>query len=438
MLAASVERLASSLVICESRGLRLHSHSVSGAPAARSCSTTCITLSSISRKMISSDTDILSRPARPLMWWMMCITLSTTHAHFWCGPWLDATRNRSRAGRSPATSSGIAIANARDRYSTASLRTSSSRAISSSFSGSNSLSRRKRSTSAWSAKLSRCQSTTEPPRKSRRTASISASVSSPTVESRATRGRTVLTTLRVYACLPGLDSRNVAVNRLITPRAAITFPMTAIMYVLASNNAAMRLCVPGYFRRGRRASPRKRPPAPLPPAPASPARQLRRPPRILNPRPRDHVRPFRHSGRSVDRRDQAHPRDDRPRTRPALAAARARPARAALLRWVDLPPHPGHAMAAAARVLCRGDLPVPALGRVRDRVPARGLVVHEAVAADRLPPVLPDPARRQGVAIPAARLLLRSQPPGDAGPRYLHLERPRRRHRRRRAGADRW
>ena len=60
MFAASVERFASSFVICESRGLRLHSHSASGAPAARSCSTTCMTLSSISRKMISSETDILS------------------------------------------------------------------------------------------------------------------------------------------------------------------------------------------------------------------------------------------------------------------------------------------------------------------------------------------------------------------------------------------
>ena len=97
-------------MIWESRGLRLHSNSEIGAPAARSCSTTCITFSSISRKMISSETDTLSSAARPLMWWMMCITLSTTHAHFWWGPWLEATRNRSRDGRSPATSSGIAIA----------------------------------------------------------------------------------------------------------------------------------------------------------------------------------------------------------------------------------------------------------------------------------------------------------------------------------------
>ena len=129
------------------------------------------------------------------------------------------------------------------------------------------------------------------------------------------------------------------------------------------------------------------------------------------------VRPFRHIRRSVDRRDQACPRGDRPRTRPALAAALARPARAGLLRWADLPPHAGDAVAAAARVLRRGDLPVPALGHVRDRVPARGLVVQPAMAADRLSPVLPDPARRQGVAVPAAGLLLRPQPAGDAGAR---------------------
>ena len=29
---------------------------------------------------------------------MMCITLSTTQAHVWCGPLRDAIRNRSRAG----------------------------------------------------------------------------------------------------------------------------------------------------------------------------------------------------------------------------------------------------------------------------------------------------------------------------------------------------
>ena len=67
MFAASVERFAISFVICESRGLRLHSNSDSGAPAARSCSTTASTLSSISRKMISSDTLTLSSAARPLM-----------------------------------------------------------------------------------------------------------------------------------------------------------------------------------------------------------------------------------------------------------------------------------------------------------------------------------------------------------------------------------
>ena len=67
MLAASVDRFASSFVICESRGLRLHSNSASGAPAARSCSTTCSTFSSISRKMISSETETLSSAWRPLM-----------------------------------------------------------------------------------------------------------------------------------------------------------------------------------------------------------------------------------------------------------------------------------------------------------------------------------------------------------------------------------
>jgi hypothetical protein len=41
----------------------------------------------------------------------MCITLSTTRPLL-VRPWLDATRN-GRVGRSSATSSGIAIANAR-------------------------------------------------------------------------------------------------------------------------------------------------------------------------------------------------------------------------------------------------------------------------------------------------------------------------------------
>ncbi|NJM91249.1 MAG: hypothetical protein HC863_03105 [Myxococcales bacterium] len=79
MLAASVERLASSLVICESTDLRLHSNSAIGAPAARSCSTTCMTLSSISRKMKSSEADTLSKAARPLMWWTDVHHLPTPH-----------------------------------------------------------------------------------------------------------------------------------------------------------------------------------------------------------------------------------------------------------------------------------------------------------------------------------------------------------------------
>src|SRR5262249_49930944 len=103
--------------------------------------------------------------------------------------------------------------------------------------------------------------------------------------------------------------------------------------------------------------------------------------------------------------DQACP-DDRPRPRPALAAVGAPRPGAGLLRCADLPPHARDPLAAAARVLHRGDLPVPAIRHVRQRVPPRGLVVQQAMAADRLSPVLPDPARRQGIAVPAARLLL--------------------------------
>jgi len=43
------------------------------------------------------------------------------------------------------------------------------------------------------------------------------------------RGRTVAATYPVYARLLLFVSRNVAVNKLRTPRPAITFPMTAIM-----------------------------------------------------------------------------------------------------------------------------------------------------------------------------------------------------------------
>src|SRR3954468_16846190 len=71
---------------------------------------------------------------------------------------------------------------------------SSNRSISASDSGSNSFSRRKRSTSAWSANESLCQSMIESPRSIRRTESVSASVSSSAAGGRATRGKTVATT----------------------------------------------------------------------------------------------------------------------------------------------------------------------------------------------------------------------------------------------------
>jgi hypothetical protein len=52
--------------------------------------------------------------------------------------------------------------------------------------------------------------------------------------------------------LRGLDSRNVAVNRLITPSPAITFPMTAIMYVplLATTRWVVRVFQANFRRPG--------------------------------------------------------------------------------------------------------------------------------------------------------------------------------------------
>lgn len=63
-------------------------------------------------------------------------------------------------------------------------------------------------------------------------ASMSLSVSSSTPGGRTTRGRTVLTTSRVYARLVGFVRRNVAVNSPTQPSPAMTLPMTASMYDL--------------------------------------------------------------------------------------------------------------------------------------------------------------------------------------------------------------
>src|SRR5665647_435676 len=85
---------------------------------------------------------------------------------------------------------------------------------------------------------------TESPRSRRRTPSRSASVSSSVPGVRATRGKTVLTTHRVYARFVGFVRRNVAVKRPTQPRPAITFPMTASMYFLTGTNAVGRPLVP--------------------------------------------------------------------------------------------------------------------------------------------------------------------------------------------------
>ena len=115
-------------------------------------------------------------------------------------------------------------------------RRSSSRPISSSDSGSNSLRRRNRSTSAWSANARWCQSITESPRSMRRTASTSASVSSASLG----RPRDARQDGRrhpsnhagsrpAYERRPPFVNRNVAANKPTTPRPTRTLPMTAIM-----------------------------------------------------------------------------------------------------------------------------------------------------------------------------------------------------------------
>src|SRR6185295_15195162 len=96
------------------------------------------------------------------------------------------------------------------------------------------------------------------------------------------------------------------------------------------------LACSGYFRRGRSTSPRNGRPTPG----GHPVRGgFGAPPDTLNPRPETRFAHFATSSVAL-RRDQA-ARDDRPRTRPAVAAALARPARAGLLRWADLPPRTG-------------------------------------------------------------------------------------------------
>jgi len=74
---------------------------------------------------------------------------------------------------------------------------------------------------------------------------MSESVSSSEPGGRTTRGKTVLTTRRVYARLVGFVRRNVAVNSPTHPRPAMTFPMTASMYDLTGTNAEEKPLVPG-------------------------------------------------------------------------------------------------------------------------------------------------------------------------------------------------